>query len=140
MGYQVYEDPDHSWRWAGYAVPAECDWDGCDTRIDRGLAYKCEDHGDYVLMLDGEEISYAHFDDEPDAEEVWQERDGCGLYFCPDHKTRTGEHATVQPKPDSLEWEAHILSDHSWAPWREQHATRVGVMRARALHTAEATR
>ncbi|UFU15998.1 hypothetical protein LQK89_17410 (plasmid) [Curtobacterium sp. C1] len=140
MGFQVYEDPDHDWRWAGYAVHAECDWDGCSTRIDRGLAYKCEDHGDYVLMLDGEEISYTRFDDEPDADEVWQERDGCGLYFCPDHKARTGEHATVQPKPDSLEWEAHILSDDSWAAWREQHGTRVGVMRARALHTAGVAR
>ncbi|WIE63152.1 hypothetical protein DEI97_008430 [Curtobacterium sp. MCLR17_032] len=103
MGYQVYEDPNQSWRWAGYAVPAECDWDGCATRIDRGLAYKCEDHGDYVLMLDGEEITYDRYADELDAEEVWQEHDGFGSYFCPDHKARTGEHTAVQPKPDSLE-------------------------------------
>jgi len=140
MGYQVYEDPDHPSRWAGYAVPAECDWASCHTAIHRGLNNKCEDHGDYVLMLDGQQIGYDRFDGEPDAEEVWVEQVGCGLYFCEPHRSRTGEHGSVRPKPDSLEWEAHLLSDASWAPWREEHPDRVDAMRARAPQIAEASR
>lgn len=140
MGYQVYEDPNHRWRWAGYGVPAECDWDGCTASIDRGQAYRCDDHGDYVLMLDGDQIDYARFEEAPDAEEVWQERDGCGLYFCDTHRSRTSDHRPVQPKPDSLEWEAHLLADDSWAPWRQENPTRVAVMRARALHPTGAPR
>lgn len=140
MGYQVYEDPDHPSRWAGYAVPAECDWVDCRAAIHRGLNNKCEDHGDYVLMLDGQQIGYDRFDDEPDAEEVWVEQAGCGLYFCEPHRSRTGEHGSVQPKPDSLEWEAHLLTDSSWAPWREEHSDLVNAMRARAPQIAEASR
>lgn len=43
-------------REVGYAVDATCDAEGCDQRIDRGLAYRCG--GDL---------------------------DGCGRYLCLDH-------------------------------------------------------
>jgi len=140
MGYQVYEDPDHPSRWAGYGVPAECDWGDCHAQIDRGLGYKCEDHGGYALMLDGQEIGYDRIEDEPTAVEEWAPEEGCGLFFCETHRFRTPEHGPVQPKPDSLEWEAHLLSDASWAPWREEHPDLGDAMRARALQAAEASR
>ncbi len=81
MGYQVYETPTTA---GDGPLRRPCRMRlGRLHRTDRPrLAHKCEDHGDYVLMLDGDEISYDRFDDEPDAEEQWQERDGCGLYFC----------------------------------------------------------
>ena len=50
MGYQVYEDS-KTGRWAGYGVPAECDRPDCATKIDRGLAYRCEDHGHWRPLL-----------------------------------------------------------------------------------------
>jgi hypothetical protein len=47
-------------RMGGYAVQAVCDQEGCEEKIDRGLAYVCGD------MHDGDEHS-------------------CGRYFCASH-------------------------------------------------------
>jgi len=136
MGYQVYEDQSARdcgvERWAGYGVPAICDWPDCDEKIDRGLGHKCEEHGAYRLMLDGEEISYDRFDDEPDAEEDWTEAEGCGLYFCEDHLYRHSEHEGIEPKPDTAEWVQWMLTDESWAQWREENTERVEKMREAA--------
>jgi hypothetical protein len=44
----------------GYAVEATCDQDGCETKIDRGLAFVCGG------MHDGGNF-------------------GCGSYFCYEH-------------------------------------------------------
>ena len=52
--------PNARGREVGYAVEAVCDLDGCDAKIDRGLAYVCGD------MHDGGEH-------------------GCGDYFCGAH-------------------------------------------------------
>ena len=52
--------PNAQGRMVGYAVEAICDFDGCEEKIDRGLAYVCGD------MHDGGEY-------------------GCGNYFCPSH-------------------------------------------------------
>ena len=52
--------PNAEGRMVGYAVPAVCDLDGCEEKIDRGLAYVCGG------MHDGGEF-------------------GCGKYFCPTH-------------------------------------------------------
>lgn len=128
MGYAVYEDPEGHDRWAGYGVPAECDWTDCHAKIDRGIGCKCEDHGDYHLFLNGEEVAYDRYGDDPDAEEDWVEEPGCGLYFCEEHRTPTGlhdaEHTAV--KPDTPEWVQHMLTDDSWAEWRAEHPELVG--------------
>lgn len=47
-------------REVGYGVEATCDHEGCDEKIDRGLAYVCGG------MHDGDEH-------------------GCGRYFCGEH-------------------------------------------------------
>lgn len=47
-------------REVGYSVEATCDEEGCERKIDRGLAYVCGD------MHDGGDY-------------------GCGEYFCYDH-------------------------------------------------------
>lgn len=52
--------PNAEGRPVGYAVEATCDHEGCDARIDRGLAYVCGG------MHDGGEL-------------------GCGLYLCSAH-------------------------------------------------------
>ncbi len=61
-------------REVGYSVEAVCDLDGCSAEIDRGLAYVCGG------MHDGGE-------------------DGCGGYFCGEHRFLTGwEDSTKRPE------------------------------------------
>lgn len=64
MGYAHGQN--NNGREIGYAVEATCDLTGCDTKIDRGLAYCCG-------SIDG--VQNGGMDDEP----------YCGGYFCPDH-------------------------------------------------------
>jgi ribosomal protein L24E len=132
MGYAVYRDPDDSSRWAGYAVPAECDWPDCAAKIDRGLGYKCEEHGEYELQLNGVEIDEDDWDDNPDAEEVWVENEGCGLFFCSEHENKTEEHGKiVLRKPDSIEWLRHMMTDESWERWRRENVAEADEILAR---------
>ena len=45
---------DSQGRPIGYAFDATCDQDGCDTAIDRGLAYACGGmHGEDVYSCEG---------------------------------------------------------------------------------------
>lgn len=104
---------------------------GCTAEIDRGLGYKCEAHGHYVLMLDTLPISYDKWDNYPEAEEVWVEDAGCGLYFCGEHESPTSAHDAVTPKPDTVEWVQHMLTDESWERWRDENAEQLPAMRAR---------
>lgn len=60
MGYGSYVLTDGTQ--GGYNVEAECDHDGCTTRIDRGLAYLC---------------GTTPYDD----------GDHCGRWFCDAHRT-----------------------------------------------------
>lgn len=111
----MYEDRDARDRgvdrWAGYGVPAVCDWPDCEAAIDRWLAYKCEDHGNFW------------------GDDVWVSAEGCGLYFCEDHSYETNGHATASPKPDIREWIEHMLTDESWEQWRTENPDRVASMR-----------
>lgn len=119
MGYQVYEDRAARdlgvERWAGYGVPAVCDHPGCTEEIDRGMSYRCgEEEGD----------------------------GGCGLSFCSSHLWIGGsdpqmcercadEEDAFTPKPDTVEWERHMLTDESWSEWRNEHPEKVEAMRER---------
>lgn len=120
MGYSVYEDRqarDHGVdRWAGYGVPATCDKAACSTQISRGLDYKCEHFVTYEI-------------DEISQEEREVESEGCGLFFCGEHQEH-GSHVGSVPKPDSAEWNAHLLSDESWQEWRDRNPERVALLRA----------
>lgn len=97
MGWAVGE---RNGRWIGYGVPAWCDEPGCDEKIDRGLAYICDDGG------------VGEF--------------GCGRFFCFEHgggwfcvRCRNGE-PSCPPKPDHPDWIAHMETDESWAEWRAE--------------------
>ena len=123
MGYGVYEDFDARdygvFRFAGYAVPAFCDWPDCRNKIDRGLGYKCESHwsnpGDY--------------DDEYDGPEDVQE-EGCGLFFCSDHGGQVAAHDEIRlTTPERKRWIRRILSHKSWAQWRSENPNRVALYR-----------
>lgn len=133
MGYQVYRDPADPSRWAGYGVPALCDWITCSEEIDRGMGYRCEQHGRYALMIDGEEISYDAWDDNPEADEEWVESEGCEMHFCSDHLEDTDNHDEEHTifKPDTPEWENHILTDESWETWRVENPEKVTEMKER---------
>jgi hypothetical protein len=112
MGYGVYEDGD---RWAGYMVPGVCDATGCETKIDRGVSYKCEYHGD---EYDG------------DGDEIENVPDGCGMFFCPAHHFDPAAHEKAVAKPDTPEWLAWMLTDDSWKEWRVANPKRVETMRS----------
>ncbi len=112
MGYSVYRDVEGHDRWAGYGVPAECDWADCHAKIDRGMAYKCEEHYDLTV------------------EDV-VEAEGCGLYFCGKHDTDFEQHWDMKPKPDSPEWERHMLNDPSWQQWRDENPEKTAEMKER---------
>jgi len=68
---------DEQGRPIGYGIEATCDYPGCATTIDRGLAYLC-----------GE----MHCPSE------W----GCGKYYCPQHQLPC-RHDCPYPPPDEEE-------------------------------------
>lgn len=115
MGYAVYEDIWHFGRWAGYAVPAECDFPGCTEMIDRGMGYQCEEHWTILEVIEGDEV----------VDEVDFKQEGCYLYFCGEHLTSVQEHDTIEPKPDHPQWLWWILSAPSWGQWREDNPKKV---------------
>jgi len=92
-------------RWQrdiGYGVPAYCDHPDCNEVIDRGLAYVC-------------------------GGEPYGGGKGCGLYFCPQHRSYTrlcercwSRKEPFPAKPDHHEWVNHKMTDPSWAEWRKQ--------------------
>ena len=115
MGWSIGFDD--CWnRDIGYGVPAFCDHPGCETTIDRGLAYVC-------------------------GGEPYGGNRGCGLYFCPDHLSADMKVAQVcnrclryrQPykriAAEHPEWITHKLTDESWAPWRAENPDAVAELR-----------
>ncbi|MGL4233196.1 MAG: hypothetical protein ACRDAM_15870 [Casimicrobium sp.] len=106
MGWSIGYD--ENWqRNIGYGVPAICDHPKCNEEIDRGLSHVCGD--------------------EPYGGEV-----GCGLYFCSKHLSGLRKWKSVcarceryrkpfKPKPDTLEWINHKLTDESWQQWRDEN-------------------
>jgi len=106
MGYAVYEDIWHYGRWAGYAVPAECDVEGCTALINRGMGYQCEEY----YERDGDD---------------WLTNEGCYLYFCPDHIDHHEHHAVSTAKPDHPSWKWWMLHHPSWEKWREENPKKV---------------
>lgn len=87
-----------------------CDHPGCGADIDRGLAYRCG----------GSDLD---------------DTTGCHLFFCSDHgggllcgACRDGADPFA-PTPDTPAWVTHMLTDGSWAEWRDENPAVVTVMR-----------
>jgi len=116
MGYAVYQDNNSFGveRWAGYGVPAVCDVEDCTRGIDRGLYYQCEEYSEFYIDANEDEI-----------EEVLE---GCGLFFCVVHLNHL-DHGRAVPKPDSAEWNQHILTDESWQQWRDENPEKVALLK-----------
>lgn len=109
MGWAIGQDRNRR-RHIGYGVPATCDHPGCGTVIDRGISYACGGG-------------------------VTGEVDNCGLFFCEDHRAYfledlngggesvcercANDQSPFEPSPDTAEWAQHVLTDDSWAPFRE---------------------
>lgn len=103
---------DSTWRRdIGYGVPAFCDHPYCRAEIDRGLAHVCGD-------------------------EPYGGEEGCGLYFCAQHRRHTKHGKAVCERcgrgsyPFHLsgehpDWVKHKLTDDSWAAWRADNPAEV---------------
>lgn len=111
MGWSIGYD--NNWRRdIGYGVPAECDHPKCHAEIDRGLSYVC-------------------------GGEPYGGNDGCGLYFCNEHRCCDlcarcrNRKPPFTPKPDVLAWVRHQLTDESWAQWRAENPAEVEAMKER---------
>lgn len=112
MGWSVGYD--ENWkRDIGYGVPSICDHPDCKEEIDRGLSYVC-------------------------GGEPYGGDRGCGLYFCSGHLHYADKlegqfcprcHPRIKkpytPKPDTLEWVEHKLTDESWEVWRDENPEEV---------------
>jgi hypothetical protein len=121
MGYAVYEDRAAAdldvARWAGYGVPAVCDMPDCETKINRGMGYRCEHVYKEAFFRKGERVD---IEDDWDEERV-EEHPGCELHFCEEHLYDHDKHEGVEPKPDTDEWVAWMLTDPSWGQWRREN-------------------
>lgn len=101
MGWSIGYD--NKWkRDIGYGVPAYCDHQGCDEEIDRGLGFKCE-----------------------------VEECGCNKFYCREHRYDTDAHTHDAP-PDRWHplWRDHVLTDESWAKWRQENEDEVAMLQA----------
>lgn len=109
MSWAVGTDIHGRHRFIGYGVPAHCDYPGCESRINRGLAHACggDNFGDW-----------------------------CGLHFCAVHLVPVlgGAHDGAQvcqrcaagqpaftPSREALEWVEFLLEDATWEAWRHQN-------------------
>lgn len=113
MGYAVYEDRWNADRWAGYAVPAECDMPDCHEKIDRGMGWQCQNHAVY----NAEEDEYE------------EDTEGCYFYFCSEHLYDEESHEQAVAKGESAEWMWWLLVAPSWAQWRIENPEKVAEYR-----------
>lgn len=112
MGWSIGFDSNWD-RDIGYGVPAYCDHPDCNEEIDRGLAYVC-----------------CH-------QEPYGGDEGCGLYFCPEHRTGWDGKCErcekgrkpFKPKPEHPTWMLHVITDESWAQWRDENPKKVEAFR-----------
>lgn len=111
---------DDRWgRWIGYGVPAHCDHPQCSDVIDRGLSYVC-------------------------GGEPYGGEDGCGLYFCAEHRDVDDQcerceagAKPFEPKREHPEWVRHVTTDPSWQEWRATHPERLAQLTAPARREEE---
>lgn len=116
MGWSIGYDSTRK-RDIGYGVPSTCDHPGCGKEINRGLGYVC-------------------------ANEVPYGGEGCGLFFCDEHKfpsdINDGHFCQrccegkdpFDATPDVPRWIEWKLTDWSWQRWRDENPAEVELLRA----------
>jgi hypothetical protein len=100
---------DSNWnRDIGYGVPATCDHPECNADINRGLYHVCCE------------------------QEPYGGENGCGLYFCDNHRNHENkcercqnEKEPFEPKPEHHTWANFKLTDKSWNEWRINNPDKV---------------
>lgn len=129
MGYSIGFSKELN-RYIGYGVIAVCDHSECQTVIDRGMGCACCDglphHGNCLGYFCAEHIeNYLYFDELEDlgedelsalgleADDLPEEEDN-PVYKC--------KHTIAEGK-ESIDWLNFILTDDTWAKWREVNPT-----------------
>jgi len=145
MGYAVYEHRAYNDRFGGYGVPALCDLPGCDEKIDRGLSYSCGNGPDNTC---GKYFCSKHlhyWDESPEVKRLialmraTEDEDVLNTFVAeyakledeeldPDSWPRcsrcTDEDWTSPGYPmkaELEEWIEHVLTNETWAEFRELH-------------------
>ena len=123
-------------RHIGYGVLAICDHPECTVEIDRGLGYMCGEgfnhnaschgyfcaehrenyvYGDEIDDMQGEELEALGID--PESKEVYDAVENGDIVRC--------RHEPIQPNKESASWLEWVLSEDSWAKWREENPKKV---------------
>lgn len=127
MGYAVYGHRAYNDRFAGYGVPALCDFPGCDEKIHRGVSFACGNDPDATC---GKYFCGKHLQYEPsnlkieDLEQWYKKADSeeettwprCPR--CADEQWDTPEYPQ---KAELEEWIEFVLTDESWAEFLDTH-------------------
>lgn len=124
MGYSIYKVGN---RWAGYGVPATCEYPTCKNKIDRGVSYACGGEPFSDVGCD------RYFCEKHLNYNGWNEKKGEWCRHQEDCKCETYEVCerceSNQPpfeyKPERSVWVKHLLKDKSWAEWREKNPEEV---------------
>jgi hypothetical protein len=131
MGWAVGEDYTRL-RHIGYGVPAICDYPGCGKEIDRGIDCACGGGVTGVGENCGLFFCGSHMRLRPCPQEERDEEctdDACNESVC---ERCAAEEPPFDPSPDTREWVEHVLTDESWAQFREEEDVWMRTYRQRA--------
>ena len=119
MGYQCYQVGQ---RYAGYGVPAYCEYPSCRKVIDRGVSYACggEPFSEYGCdrYFCGKHLHYGYF--KTDGSKCNHEHD-CRCDCAQVCERCRDDKALFPYKSEHPTWMRWMLKDKSWEEWRNDH-------------------
>lgn len=124
MGYQVYRIHKDigGYRFAGYGVPAICEYPKCNEEIDRGVSYACggEPNSEYGCdrYFCSKHLNYTYYN--PSTGKKCRHKKDCECDFIEVCEKCEKNKDPFPYKYEHIDWIKHILTDESWEDWREE--------------------
>lgn len=126
MGYQIYRVGP---RWAGYGVPAICEFPNCKEEIDRGMSYACGGEPFSEIGCDryfcSRHLQYECFKKDGSAGKCNHKRKCKCECFVVCARCAAGLVEPYPYKPEHPTWIKHVLNDDSWKEWRKKNPQEV---------------